>query len=67
MCCLQLACDNAETFDAVNVATCLHRIAKNRPRDMQPVYAHPGYNLILTLVGRHLNRFQVGMLPCSLS
>ena len=53
---LQLACDNADAFDAVNVATCLHRIAKNKPRDMAAVFAHPGYACILDLVGQHLRR-----------
>ena len=59
---LQLACEHSATFDAVNVATCLHRIAKHRPTNMQPVFSHPGYNCILSLVGTHIRKFQAQQL-----
>ena len=58
----QMACDHSATFDAVNVATCLHRIAKHRPTSMQQIVSHPGYNLIVGLVGTHIRKFQAQQL-----
>ena len=58
----QMGCDHHATFDAVNVATCLHRIAKHKPTSMQPIFSHPGYDLIVGLVGTHIRKFQAQQL-----
>ena len=44
-------------FDEVNAATALHRVAKCRPRDMRPVLAHPGWDMLLQAVHGQVSNF----------
>ena len=59
---LQLVQDHGRSFDAVNVATCMHRIAKHKPSNMRAVFAHPGYTAILELISVNIRRFQAQQL-----
>lgn len=55
---LQIAVDQGKFFDAVNVATSLHRLAKNKPPQTQPVLEHAGFRHILMMTDSNLSSFQ---------
>lgn len=55
---LQIACDQGDCFDTVNVATTLHRLAKNKPPQTQPILEHAGFRRILLLLDRHFSYMQ---------